>query len=161
MSHIHEGGCLCGAVRYQVTGTPEVASICHCRYCQLRSGSTFGVSVYFSQDQVQLGNGAVKTHHLTTASGRAFDTRFCTNCGTTVWWTIGTRPNSIGISGGTFDPPTFWYPIDREVFTRSSASFVCIESPEHFDTHPAFNPIHRDPARLMGESELKTVADTD
>ncbi|GIT24137.1 MAG: hypothetical protein CM1200mP41_01810 [Gammaproteobacteria bacterium] len=73
MSHIHEGGCLCGAVRYQVTGKPEVASICHCRYCQLRSGSTFGVSVYFSQDQVQLGNGAVKTHHLTTASGRAFE----------------------------------------------------------------------------------------
>ncbi len=155
MSHTHEGGCLCGSVRYQVTGAPQVASICHCRYCQLRSGSAFGISVYFAQDQVQLGDGAVKTHELTTASGRAFDTRFCTECGTTVWWTIGTRPDSIGISGGTFDPPSFWYAIDREVFTRSGAAFISIKSPEQCETHPAFDPVHRDPARLIGESKTK------
>ncbi|HIG13218.1 MAG TPA: GFA family protein [Gammaproteobacteria bacterium] len=155
MSHTHEGGCLCGSVRYQVTGAPQVASICHCRYCQLRSGSAFSISVYFAQDQVQLGVGAVKTHELTTASGRAFDTRFCTECGTTVWWTIGTRPDSIGISGGTFDPPSFWYAIDREVFTRSSAAFISIKSPEQCVTHPAFDPVHHDPARLVGESKTK------
>ena len=155
MSPTHKGGCLCGSVRYQVTGAPEVASICHCRYCQLRSGSAFAVSVYFTQNQVQLGHGAVKTHELTTASGRAFDTRFCTKCGTTVWWTIGTRPNSIGISGGTFDPPSFWYDIDREVFTRSRAEFISINSPEQCETHPAFDPVHRDPARLIGESKTK------
>ena len=132
-----------------------MASVCHCRYCQLRSGSAFSISVYFAQDQVQLGDGAVKTHELTTASGRAFDTRFCTECGTTVWWTIGTRPNSIGISGGTFDPPSFWYAIDREVFTRSRAAFISIKSPEQCETHSAFDPVYRDSARLIGESKTK------
>ena len=155
MSRTHKGGCLCGSVRYQVTGAPEVASVCHCRYCQLRSGSAFSISVYFAQDQVQLGDGAVKTHELTTASGRAFDTRFCTECGTTVWWTIGTRPNSIGISGGTFDPPSFWYAIDREVFTRSSAAFISIKSSEQCETHSAFDPVYHDSARLIGESKTK------
>ncbi len=155
MSRTHKGGCLCGSVRYQVTGAPEVASVCHCRYCQLRSGSAFSISVYFAQDQVQLGDGAVKTHELTTASGRAFDTRFCTECGTTVWWTIGTRPNSIGISGGTFDPPSFWYAIDREVFTRSRAAFISIKSPEQCETHSAFDPVYHDSARLIGESKTK------
>ena len=155
MSHTHKGGCLCGSVRYQVTGAPEVASVCHCRYCQLRSGSAFSISVYFAQDQVQLGDGVVKTHELTTASGRAFDTRFCTECGTTVWWTIGTRPNSIGISGGTFDPPSFWYAIDREVFTRSSAALISIKSPEQCETHSAFDPIYHDSARLIGKSQTK------
>ena len=155
MSHTHKGGCLCGSVRYQVTGAPEVASVCHCRYCQLRSGSAFSISVYFAQDQVQLGDGVVKTHELTTASGRAFDTRFCTECGTTVWWTIGTRPNSIGISGGTFDPPSFWYAIDREVFTRSRAAFISIKSPEQCETHSAFDPVYHDSARLIGESKTK------
>ena len=155
MSHTHKGGCLCGSVRYQVTGAPEVASVCHCRYCQLRSGSAFSISVYFAQDQVQLGDGAVKTHELTTASGRAFDTRFCTECGTTVWWTIGTRPNSIGISGGTFDPPSFWYAIDREVFTRSRAAFISIKSPEQSETHSAFDPVYHDSARLIGQSKTQ------
>ena len=26
--------------------------------------------------------------------------------------------------GGTFDPPTFWYDLDAEVFVRSKAHFV-------------------------------------
>ena len=64
MSHTHEGGCLCGSVRYQVTGAPEVASICHCRYCQLRSGSAFGISVYFAQDQVQLGEFVLQSESV-------------------------------------------------------------------------------------------------
>ena len=29
-----------------------------------------------------------------------------------------------GILGGTFDPPTFWYDITAEVFTRTKAHFV-------------------------------------
>ena len=36
---IHQGGCACGENRYETTGNPERARVCHCRYCQLRSGS--------------------------------------------------------------------------------------------------------------------------
>ena len=150
MSHNHKGGCLCGSVRYKVTGDTVVASTCHCRYCQLRSGSAFGVSVYFAEGQVELSGGPTKTHELTTVSGRDFDTHFCITCGTTVWWTIGTRPGDIGIAGGTFDPPSFWYTITREVFTRSSAPFVSIQSGEKHETLPTFDPVHRDPPRLTG-----------
>ncbi len=30
MSEIHEGGCLCGAIRYRVKGNPLGAQVCHC-----------------------------------------------------------------------------------------------------------------------------------
>jgi hypothetical protein len=33
------GGCLCGAVRYQVVGIPLFAVLCHCRDCQRASGT--------------------------------------------------------------------------------------------------------------------------
>ena len=36
---IHQGGCACGENRYETSGNPERARVCHCRYCQLRSGS--------------------------------------------------------------------------------------------------------------------------
>ena len=32
------GGCLCGAVRYEFTGTPRIAVSCFCRDCQYSSG---------------------------------------------------------------------------------------------------------------------------
>jgi len=34
----HEGGCLCGAVRFTVVGDPVVAGACYCRDCQYASG---------------------------------------------------------------------------------------------------------------------------
>src|SRR5258708_32619699 len=35
-----EGGCLCGAVRYRVSGEPVAATLCHCRSCRKASGGT-------------------------------------------------------------------------------------------------------------------------
>ena len=41
------GGCLCGQVRYTLTGVPALNGLCHCRNCQRYTGSTFeAVTVY-------------------------------------------------------------------------------------------------------------------
>jgi hypothetical protein len=35
------GGCLCGAVRYEITAEPDYAGLCYCADCQKVSGSAF------------------------------------------------------------------------------------------------------------------------
>ena len=47
MNEVHEGGCVCGAVRYRVRGEPVVGMACHCRFCQQRLGTAFALVAYF------------------------------------------------------------------------------------------------------------------
>ena len=53
--------------------------------------------------------------------------------------------------GGTFDPPTFWYDLDKEVFVRSKAHFVGdIEAIEHEETFFSHDPNRAESKRLEG-----------
>ena len=48
-------------MRYRVNGDPVRASICHCRNCQRRTGSAFGIGAYFREADVEI-RGEVKTY---------------------------------------------------------------------------------------------------
>ena len=146
----HEGGCACGQVRYKTKAEPTLTSVCHCRYCQLRTGSAFGISVYIDSKNVERLSGELKEFEYETESGTKITTEFCSNCGTTVYWTAEIFEGMTGIGGGTFDPPTFWYDIKREVFCRSKAPFVDNHVKDKYETSPIYNPVKVDDARKIG-----------
>ena len=75
----HEGGCACRQVRYIVTGEPKVTAVCHCEYCQQRTGSAFGVLVYFKTASVEKLSGNLKEYEHKTDFGYTFNNEFCTN----------------------------------------------------------------------------------
>ena len=52
----HSGGCACGKVMYHTIGQPVKTGLCHCRYCQLRTGTAFGISVYFKKENLKIKN---------------------------------------------------------------------------------------------------------
>jgi hypothetical protein len=74
------GGCLCGAVRYRLRSAPFDAGWCHCRMCQLNSGSPAMVfaSVPSADFVVEAGAGAI---HRYASSDKA-ERWFCGQCGT-------------------------------------------------------------------------------
>lgn len=127
MPELHEGGCVCGNLRYRTSGQPKRVSICSCRWCQKRTGSALGVSVYFDKVDVEFTNGVLKRHRLYSDAGRWIDSEFCPNCGTTVTWTLEFLPGFRGIAGGTFDSPTFWYEVQRFVFARTKPDWLTVE----------------------------------
>ena len=121
---MHEGGCLCGAVRYRVRNPPFRTSVCHCRFCQRRTGSAFGVGVYFRKEDFELLRGELKSYeHRSDESGRWLRMEFCPKCGTTLTWTLEMFPDGRGVAGGSFDDPA-WIRIERHTWTRSKHAWV-------------------------------------
>ena len=92
----------------------------------------------------------LKKFEYTTESGNSVTTQFCVECGTTVFWNANIFKGMTGIGGGTFDPPTFWYKIKREVFCRSKAYFSKNEINTKFETSPTFTKMKDDPPRKRG-----------
>lgn len=74
------GGCLCGTVRYRLTAEPFDLGWCHCRMCQLNSGSpamAFG-SVKAENYLIDQGADNVRRYRSSEKAERWF----CGNCGT-------------------------------------------------------------------------------
>ena len=126
MNDVHEGGCVCGAVRYRVRGEPVVAMACHCRFCQQRLGTAFALAAYFDEKNVEFTQGQLTQYeHLSDESGRWLKMQFCTRCGTTLTHTAEVRPGLRSIAAGTFDDPD-WFRIERHIWTRSKRPWVSV-----------------------------------
>ena len=98
--------CECEALSVSVDGSPDVLA-CNCLSCQRRTGSVFGVSAYFSKDDVTSITGEYKEFKRESNSSKTIAFSFCPTCGTNVFWTPETKPDLIGIAVGCFGDPQF------------------------------------------------------
>lgn len=96
MSHLQDrlftGGCLCGDVRFVVTGVPYRVGICHCLDCRKHHGTLFEASAIFPEDAVEIQGDP------SDFEGRFF----CTRCGSSVFARSG---DEIEIGLGALDAP--------------------------------------------------------
>jgi len=124
MSEVHEGGCLCGKMRYCVTGNPLRVSACYCTFCQRRTGGTLSIHAFFDAQNIEkTGEGLATYEQRSDESNLWLRLHFCDRCATTVMLTLEKFPELRIITGGTFDDPN-WIRIDRHVWTRSVQDWV-------------------------------------
>jgi len=77
-----KGRCFCNAIQFELQSKVQSAYYCHCRDCQIFSGSAFhvlGVIDHRSINMLQ-GNMAEFKHH--TNSENVMTRTFCPDCGT-------------------------------------------------------------------------------
>ena len=98
------GGCLCGAVRYTVSGPLRDVLVCHCRDCRRWHGHVCAATACLREDLTVEAGGALAWYAPpeSDASGRR---GFCTRCGSSLFWEAPGRP-TISIAAGTLDEPT-------------------------------------------------------
>lgn len=99
-----EGGCLCGAVRYEVSWPPMMLVTCACTNCQKQSGAAASVVGAVARDALVL-SGTLKTYEDRAASGNAVYRQFCPDCGSPILTdTKAAREgNMIFFKAGTLD----------------------------------------------------------
>ena len=133
MAGDHQGGCLCGAVRYRISGEPKRVLACHCKTCRRRTGAAYGIGLYFDDGDIAFNDQPRGSHQFNSdETGRWIRNEFCPQCGTTVSWTLEMRPGLRAIAGGSLDDPN-GYTIAAHIWTRSARPDMCY--PDHVEIH--------------------------
>ena len=91
------GGCLCGNVRFVVTGEPYRVGLCHCMDCRKHHGALFHASAIFHRDAVTV------TGEVASYEGRSF----CPRCGSSVF---SSSDDEVEVHLGALDDPDRFKP---------------------------------------------------
>ena len=71
------GGCLCGAVRYQISAPAIDVIYCHCRMCQRFTGGQIVAGAWFPIEATRFTQGDLKYYRSSSIAERGF----CADCG--------------------------------------------------------------------------------
>jgi len=76
---VHEGKCFCGAVEFEVQGSPEAMGYCHCQSCRSWSAAPVNAFTLWKPENVRVtkGSGDLGRFMKTNGSGR----QYCKHCG--------------------------------------------------------------------------------
>jgi len=95
---VRSGGCLCGAVRYEVRGPLRPIVMCHCRQCRRTTGHLMAATAARRADFRLLTADGLKWYDSSAHARRGF----CGNCGATLFWEALGR-DYLSIAAGTLD----------------------------------------------------------
>ncbi len=92
------GGCLCGAVRYEVNATPRKTSFCHCEDCRRASGAPVVAWTFFPCASISFVKGTPgKFWHADR------ERTFCRDCGTPLTFFDPAIPSEFEVTTCSLD----------------------------------------------------------
>lgn len=121
-----EGGCVCGALRYQLSAGPLGVYKCHCKDCQRSSGAAFTLSMIVPAEAFRVLAGKTHFYDKLAASGRIVRQHSCAICDTRVFHEPLASPEIISLRPGTLDDFSWVLPIGN-IWTASKASWADID----------------------------------
>ena len=118
----HEGGCLCGAVRYRIQGAARWVAHCHCQSCRRHTGSPVTTFVGLTKPQVEFIAGTPRERESSPGVWR----RHCADCGTPLTYEAKRCDDETHIYLCTLDDPGAFTP-QLHVFTEETVPWLHVE----------------------------------
>ena len=131
------GGCMCGAVRYEVDAPLEVAYYCHCTRCQRRTGGSASISARVKPGSFRIGRGEELVGVFRPDQG--FAKAFCSACGSALYSQSPDDPAIVSVRMGTFDTDPGVRPSYRQFVAYAPAWEPIPDDglPRHLERRPA------------------------
>ena len=129
------GSCLCGTVRYEISGALYTSSHCHCGQCRKGHGAAF--ASYANVDACDFrfvsGADAVATYRASTSARRTF----CRHCGSNLQWCADATPERFAVALGTLDDDP-QIEVKRHIFVAFKVPWYLLNDglPQHADGGP-------------------------
>lgn len=124
------GGCLCGAIRYEVDGEPDerMQITCHCRDCQQVTGAGHARSMGVAADDVSW-KGSPRIYEIQHEKS-IVESAFCGECGSPLYKRTSGMPHLMFFHVGSLDPESSedWRP-SLHVYTERRAPWDRLEEP--------------------------------
>lgn len=76
-----KGSCICGSVRYEITGTPRAFFHCHCGRCRKASGTGHASNIIVKPESAEWTSGQERLGTYKVPDAERFRTVFCKDCG--------------------------------------------------------------------------------
>ena len=101
----HSGGCLCGAVRYEIHSELAGIACCHCSKCRNFHGH-FAAYVLTTVDDLKfIEDSGLKWFRSLTDETPNVYRGFCSDCGSSMFWDPRGE-DRIAVAAGSLDEPT-------------------------------------------------------
>jgi len=129
---IHQGGCLCGSVRYEARGPLRDVVFCHCSQCRRQTGLYYAATAVAQEDFRLTGEEGLAWYAASMHARRGF----CRMCGSVLFW----KPEAgahIAILAGSLDDPT-GLGCASHICTEGRPAFyeICDGLPQYFRDSP-------------------------
>jgi len=99
---LYEGSCLCGAVRYEISGELGAFGYCHCTSCRKASGSAHAANAPVERSRFRLAS-ADTLREFESSPGKFRS--FCGRCGSPIYAYLSASPDLLRIRLGSLDTP--------------------------------------------------------
>lgn len=96
------GGCLCEAIRFELSALPYTAGYCHCTRCQRRTGTAASPQARVDGNALHLLQGGDFLRAWRHPDG-GFEKQFCTRCGAHLLSSNPSDRSQVSVRMGAFD----------------------------------------------------------
>tara|TARA_R110002096_G_scaffold243768_1_gene435886 strand:- start:4239 stop:4661 length:423 start_codon:yes stop_codon:yes gene_type:complete len=128
------GSCLCGKVKYKITGSAFAFYHCHCMRCRKLSGTGHASNIRLDSANIEWLSGAqlIKTYNVPEAE--RFRNDFCGDCGSPLP-RLFIETGLVVLPAGTLDHEPACSPESR-IFYASRSDWSCSDELPVHDEYP-------------------------
>ena len=132
---MYKGGCMCGAVRFEIHGPIENIVYCHCSQCRKLQGSAFATNGRVDSDKFKIVSGQDQLTGYEMVPGLIKS--FCKICGSPIMGQYASKPEYVRIRLGTIESEISETP-SAHIFATSKAGWdrICDDLPQYEGFEP-------------------------